>query len=70
MHLFVGTRSDNMQDAIRKGLKPRRFTPDQVREIRAAIDRGVRVATLAAVHGVSWQPIWMIGKRRSYGDVR
>jgi len=44
-HLFLGTRSDNMQDAVRKGrwakvsgeLNPRaRLTEDAVREIRAS----------------------------------
>lgn len=48
-HLFIGTRSDNVRDALAKG----RFTqnqilvPEEVREVRAMYAAGISIATIA-----------------------
>ncbi len=47
----------------------RRFTPDQVRDIRKFKAEGVRNCNLATLYGCDWNTIWSIVKGRSYKDV-
>lgn len=47
----------------------RRFTPDQIRAIRAARVRGVTVAQLARHYGVSHSTIENIVYRWTYRDI-
>ena len=77
-HLWQGTRSDNMQDMVRKGrLKPTirygeespaaKLTSEQVLEIRARhAAGGVIGATLADEYGVSRSLISLILRRKRW----
>lgn len=65
-HLFLGTTSDNQQDACRKGRNRRRLNPGAVLIIRELADRGVTGRAMAPVFGVSEQTISMIVRRRTW----
>lgn len=79
-HLFLGTATDNMRDASRKGRivspqrnwasdeshQPAKLTNSQVREIRASSDG---LSTLARRFGVTPRTIWSARTRRTYRDV-
>lgn len=62
-HLFLGTNSDNIRDAIRKGraaAKPparTKLTADAVIAIKRQITKGVRPSALARSHGVGFSTI-------------
>lgn len=64
-HLFIGTRSENMQDCKAKGRQPRvtKFTPEQVIDIRKS---SMSTKELAAMYGVHFMTIYNIRKRISY----
>lgn len=65
-HLFVGTRSDNMQDMFVKGRgRPAgkaQLTTDEVDAIRAALQAGEQAKKLAREFGVSIGLICAIGR--------
>lgn len=76
-HLFLGTRSDNMKDAVKKGrargLIPSgeghpsaRLTADQAREIRASTEDALEVA---AKYGVSRMHVYQIRNGRKWKHV-
>lgn len=72
-HLFLGTRLENMADAIAKGRVPRgeakpnaRLTETQVREIRA---RPESASVLAVVYGVGPRTIQRVRRREIWGHV-
>jgi hypothetical protein len=52
-HLFHGTNSDNVADALSKGRMARRLTADAVREIRSSPDTTEAHKALAARFGCS-----------------
>lgn len=54
---------------MRKPRYDRRFTPDQVREIRTLAKSGKGYAEIAPLFGVSIAAICYIAKRKSYKDV-
>lgn len=77
-HLFVGTSSDNMQDASKKGRmkgaqnaprgernKKSKLTAAAVAEIRSSTRR---MCDLAEKFGVSKMTIWMARSRRSWKE--
>ena len=60
-HLFLGTTTDNMRDMIRKGRRGIvKLTPDDVREIKAALGRGETGTSIAKRHGITFQQVSMI----------
>lgn len=78
-HIFPGTQSDNMRDAVAKNRKQgvrgennyhAKLTDKQVVEIKGLIKEGVRVHLIAQRFNVSDSAIWNIkyGKRWVYGS--
>ena len=68
-HLFAGTPSDNVRDAIRKGrarLGIRKLTADQVRHIRQSALKGV---ALAGMYGVDPSTVHSLRRGETYRDV-
>lgn len=74
-HLFLGTKKDNTQDALRKGRlytargednANSKLTRNDVRDIRASHDTQQR---LADRFGVSPTLIWLIRQRRAWRHV-
>lgn len=79
-HLFIGSATDNMRDASRKGRirlprasfassgahQPAKLTDDQVREIRASKAGSF---ALARDYGVRQQTIWKARTGRTFRDV-
>lgn len=79
-HLFLGTNSDNMQDASRKGRvviphhkgtahKLAKLTDDAVREIRACAAAGESQRSLAARFGYTQAGICRVVNRLSWAHV-
>lgn len=76
-HLYVGDATDNMRDAIERGLWRARgssngrskLNEQQVLEIRAALSAGARQKDLAEKYGVSRQPIWLIAHGKNWKHV-
>lgn len=67
-HLFVGTHSDNMRDAIYKGRRGT-LTVDQVVEIRRLRAAGVTYRVLAPAFGISESNVGMIVNRQTWKGV-
>jgi hypothetical protein len=79
-HLFIGTASDNMQDASRKGRilipkeshasdethQPAKLTNDQVISIR---ESSSGLSALSGMYGVSKSAIWAARTGRTFRDV-
>lgn len=73
-HLSVGSHTDNMRDASRKGRLgvPRphaqRLTPAQLAEIDGLLAAGMKQIQIAERYGVtrSWVSLYAKGKRRQY----
>lgn len=75
-HLFVGTRTDNMEDAVAKGRTCRgadrpqaRLTEEVVRSIRARHASGDRVVDLAREVGVTPSGVYGVLSRRLWRHV-
>ena len=78
MHLFIGSRADNMQDAARKGRLNRdryerrwsKLTPDQVRAARKEYAAGgISYGRLAKKHGVNKRTMRLAVTGESFKDV-
>lgn len=82
-HLYLGTHSNNMQDAWDRGRQPRerpncrglnhgkaKLSDDDVREIRRLWKKRVRRKALSEKYGVSPRHIWAVatGRARKYVD--
>lgn len=74
-HLFAGTQSENLLDAVSKGrfrpgkvnrVKPLKITPDMVRGIRIAVGS---LNKIAKEYGVSKKSILLIKHRRMWANV-
>lgn len=72
-HLFLGTDSDNVQDALRKGRFSQgersylaRLTENAVREIRAALANGERPTRIAHRYGVVRGAVYNIRNRTTW----
>ena len=76
-HLFPGDALANALDRDSKGRgilgkarqELRRFSAEQVRDIRSRWSRGSTQTALAAEFGVSHRTVWQIVRRVSYADV-
>lgn len=70
-HLFVGTRSDNMKDMWSKGrgIAGRKFTREDVLEIKRLLASGKSQYQIAAVYGVSQTAISKICTGIRWKDV-
>jgi hypothetical protein len=82
-HLFAGTRTENMQDAVRKGRTGRGPRPsmqgsnhhqatlnaEQVQAIRKRHNEGTRKRALATEYGVSFTSISRIVRRLSWSHI-
>lgn len=79
-HLFLGTHTDNMRDAKRKGrLRPSglrgqshgsaKLTDDDVREIRRRVGNGERGSVVAREKGVSQAAVSEIVSRKKWGHL-
>lgn len=78
-HIFPGTHSDNMRDAIQKGRKVgmrgeahplAKLTNDEVLEIKILIRSKVRSYSIAKRFGVSAQTISNIKKERQWAHIK
>lgn len=77
-HFFVGSTSDNLQDAYSKGRKVQpkgsrhansRLSDQQVREIRRAYAHGERQVVLAEMFHISQRCVSLIVRGKSYAEV-
>lgn len=79
-HLFVGTRKDNMQDAVKKGRQltvPLKgiangratITDDDVRQIRCRASMGENHKALAAEYRMTKENIRMIVHRKTWSHI-
>ena len=70
-HLFLGTPRENLEDMVAKGRNAhrRRFTSDDVRDIRRRMECGESLNSIARVHSCSSASIWQIREGISYRDV-
>lgn len=66
-HLFIGTRSENHQDAVKKGRWPTsKMTPDQVRELRRRREAGEKVKDIAQSVGMPLARVQAALTRRTF----
>lgn len=64
-HLFIGTQSDNLIDALKKGRAPgMKITEDEVRAIRAMPDKTLR--EIAEMFGISDAQAWNIRNHKQW----
>lgn len=63
-HLFIGTRSDNMADMVKKGKQAHRISDDDVRAIRSLDKQGVGLVDLSVKFDISTSHIYKIITRR------
>jgi hypothetical protein len=71
-HIWPGTNSDNMLDAVRKGrskpMPPTKLKPDDVRAIRGLLANGDDRADVARRFGVHHHTIRRIATGQTWGD--
>lgn len=68
-HLFLGTQSDNLVDALKKGRAPgMKITEDDVRSIRSLPDKTLR--ELSEMFGISESQAWNIRNNKQWIHVR
>lgn len=79
-HLFLGSVSDNIIDAVKKGFRPTPFpsgtrnpqsklTPDRIRRIRASYAAKQKQRDIAKAFGLSQSTVWAIVNRRIWRHV-
>lgn len=74
-HLFIGTRKENMRDAVKKGrtTKGKRFNSklslSQVIDIKRRLADGERGSSIAKDYGVANNSIYAIKKNRTWRDI-
>jgi hypothetical protein len=68
LHLFLGTKSDNANDAVSKSRwrPPKKLTVDQVAEIRRRVEGGEAQRIVARDYPVAYQTISKIVRRESW----
>ncbi len=65
-HLFLGTREDNTEDAVKKGRKNRKLTNKNVQEIRRLLYLSVPQIDIAKQFNVTPTTIYEIKTRRTH----
>lgn len=72
-HLFLGTRTDNQRDMVRKGRSccgerngSSKLTPDTVIKVRAVLSRGRSQRAAASDFGVSQATIWQVASGKTW----
>jgi hypothetical protein len=69
-HLFIGTQSDNIQDAVSKGKSNlSKVTIDQVREIRKLYKEGMPAGKIKDIFPISYASVLGIVNYRSWKNV-
>jgi transposase len=69
-HLFIGSRSDNMVDCIKKRRRPGiKLNPEKVREIRLLKSNGISCRELSVLFGVSISTIQEIVQFKKWPHV-
>ncbi|HYD52923.1 MAG TPA: HNH endonuclease [Gemmatimonadaceae bacterium] len=73
-HLFLGTHRDNVSDMVQKGRASTvrsnyRYSPEQVRAIRALVATGQSQMSVAAQFGIPQQSISETVRRKTYKDI-
>jgi len=68
-HLFIGTQSDNMIDAVRKGHRPTKLSVEQVVEIKKLLSQGLKHRVIAEKFGVSRGTVSLIHQGRNWTHV-
>ncbi len=75
-HLFAGTQKENMEDMVAKERQARgeanakaKLTEDDVRKIRAMLDRGCTGTDIARTYGVAHGQIYAIESGRAWSHV-
>jgi len=63
-HLSLGTNSDNIADAVKKGRKVNKLTREQADEIRARYADGETQASIAADFSVSQMTVSLIVRNK------
>lgn len=63
------THAENLQHAHRSGHPIAKLTPDDVRAIRRRYAKGERIAHLAREHGVRWETINNVLRKRTWGYI-
>jgi hypothetical protein len=73
MHLELGTQADNIADRVRRGrngfpIKPRKISPEGLKEVVRLAEAGMRQRDIAAKFGVAQRTInCIINRRNGYG---
>jgi len=73
-HLFLGTQKENMQDALRKGMKSgphngrTKLTWPQVDAIRLLLQSGWSAYRLARFFGVDYKTVWQIREGKTWRE--
>jgi DNA invertase Pin-like site-specific DNA recombinase len=72
-HLFLGTQSDNLNDAVAKGRVPlgsqhyrAKLTEEDVKRIRVLRGAGTPSTQLCQEYGISIQTVWRILHRKTW----
>lgn len=75
-HIFIGTRTDNMRDAARKGRTARGeragnsvLTDVLVRDIRRRARGGEDIREIAGAIGVPWKTVWSAASCRTWRHI-
>lgn len=65
-HLFLGTPEQNSHDSCRKWRRPRKFTDEQIKEIREKYRAGSSLTAIAKIYEVDRKLIYNIINRNIY----
>jgi hypothetical protein len=65
-HLYLGTRSENIQHAVRDNLRIRSVTDEQVSEVYLAYHSGEKVLSIGRKYGLCATQVHRIGRTLSF----
>lgn len=77
-HLHLGGHLDNMREMAERGRRRgpvgvshhfAKFTPEMVRKLRQAHANGASIKSLATAHGVAFNAMWRLIRRKSWAHV-
>lgn len=70
-HLFLGTYTDNLIDAVTKGRHtPARLTPEKVRRIRLLYSGGIKAAKIASIVETTERSVWHVIYGQTWSHVK